>query len=582
MGGTRRMSDIKQLYREAWNLYFMERYDSSITLLKKILEIEPNHADALSSIGTNYYGKDDEEEAAKCIEQALLLDPDNSLAYTVRGMIAECSEDHSEARSNYDQALRYSPGSWFTRVRSGINYYYLGRLKEAFIELNTEIARIPNNYYACYHKGRLLSLEGEYYSLDRAAQALSKAIEFNRHYVTAYAQRGLVYIDQKKFTEALADFCKVIDINPAHDTSLFNRGYCLSELGRWDESISAYTYLINKNGPESNTGSILNRGLAYCNIQNYDAAIDDFSTLIQLDPESVLPLFTRGWVHLQKQNYDAAIDDYNAVLLLDPQDTESLKHLLEAYEKKGEYSKALAVTAHLRQILPLTKYVYEDPATQYFSETVFNHFSNVMLPLLQKNGERFIRYWEVRMLWGARENQTVREGTTMTHHEGSIGAGYLVLAENNIWIINIGVLSDRYCQKIGFFTGMFIAALGNIYDDRKVERTDKIFAFPHSDIQYVKYNDNVFTVGYGSDVWEISPYFGDVHNSLLAALKMSRKDIVSSLWEPLATPPEPKFAEVQSSDDVYSKIEKLKKLMDAHAISQEMYDRKVQELLDKI
>jgi tetratricopeptide (TPR) repeat protein len=572
------MSDIKQMYDEAWEQYFIGRHDDSIALLKKIIDIDSNQPTALSFIAVNYCVLNNYEEAQKYIDRALAINPDNSLAYTARGMSLDFQGKHSDARQDHDQAIRISPDSWFSRARSARNFYQLERTKDALTELDLILASKPDCFYAYYQKGAIYQEQNKQ---DEAIQAFSRAIELKKNYVSAYNARGELFSDKQKIFEAFSDFNKVLEINPDDKDSLFRYAWCLDQLNRVDESIGAYTRFIEKYKDEPWSNAFQNRGWGHIRKENFKAAIDDFDSALKIDSKNIYAQTNRGYAKLQQKDLNGAVEDLKAALLLDPKWTSALDYLITAYEEKGDFARALAAKAHLRQISPRPHWTYKDPETQLFTETVYNHFNNLILPALQKNNERFVDYWEVRMMWGAKQSQTIYQGTSGIVHEGKFGAGYLLFAEKNIWIVNIGELSKRFIKTTGLVGKFFLAALRNL-DMRSAEKNDKVFCIPHSDIQYVNSKDGAIVIGIGGDNWEIAPWFSDVDNSLLAALNLARRDMVSDIWAPLVTPPTPKPTTETSSDEIYSQIEKLKKLLDIHAISQEQYDTKVQDLLSRL
>ncbi|MEN8123473.1 MAG: tetratricopeptide repeat protein, partial [Bacteroidota bacterium] len=91
-------------------------------------------------------------------------------------------------------------------------------------------------------------------------QGLTKAIELDPKYVSAYYNRGIVYGKQGKFPQAIQDNTKAIELEPKH--------------------VNAYN----------------NRGVAYDNQGNYTQAIHDYNKAIELDPKYVNAYHNRGLV----------------------------------------------------------------------------------------------------------------------------------------------------------------------------------------------------------------------------------------------------------------------------------------------
>src|SRR5207247_2536280 len=63
-----------------------------------------------------------------------------------------------------------------------------------------------------------------------------------------------------------------------------------------------------------------NRGLAQALLEKYDAAIADFTRVIQLDAKYSNAYYRRAQAYIKKGDYDQAISDYNKLLEMGPND----------------------------------------------------------------------------------------------------------------------------------------------------------------------------------------------------------------------------------------------------------------------
>jgi tetratricopeptide (TPR) repeat protein len=89
-----------------------------------------------------------------------------------------------------------------------------------------------------------------------------------------------------------------------------------------------------------------NRGMGYMlkadmSKSDYDNAIQDFSKVIELDPNDEIGYANRGNAYLRKKDYDKAIQDYNIAIKMIPNDFELYNQRGNAYKAKGEYDKAI-------------------------------------------------------------------------------------------------------------------------------------------------------------------------------------------------------------------------------------------------
>ena len=108
----------------------------------------------------------------------------------------------------------------------------------------------------------------------------------------------------------------------------FNKAY---KAENWDEAIEAGKRVKSHlaNAPEGFNAEIFtndlataygNRGRAYNHKGEYDRAIDDFSKVIEIDPDDAEAYYNRGLAYAHKGEYDRAIADFNKAIELNPND----------------------------------------------------------------------------------------------------------------------------------------------------------------------------------------------------------------------------------------------------------------------
>lgn len=76
--------------------------------------------------------------------------------------------------------------------------------------------------------------------------------------------------------------------------------------------------LININ--QNNPNAFYVRGCAYEKLDQVERAIQDFTIVLELDPEHVNAAYARGAAENKRGNYIKAIEDYNMALSLDTKD----------------------------------------------------------------------------------------------------------------------------------------------------------------------------------------------------------------------------------------------------------------------
>jgi tetratricopeptide (TPR) repeat protein len=149
----------------------------------------------------------------------------------------------------------------------------------------------------------------------------------------------LAFGDQKLHKEALADWTKVIELEPKYSTGYYNRGLTFAALGKNKEAIIGYTMAIKLGQDEnkirnqrSDDGMVryyTTRGEAYSEVGKKREAIVDFTTAIKLDPKDPDHAYlSRGQVYESAGKIKEAVADFTAAIKLHPE-----HH--SAYEARG-------------------------------------------------------------------------------------------------------------------------------------------------------------------------------------------------------------------------------------------------------
>jgi hypothetical protein len=94
-----RYGDANKQYMEAYNLYRVGKVDESLELLKKVIEIDPDHAEAYFGMGSVYFRQGNFEDAIKAFNMVIRIKPEYAqaferlwLAYKRLGMEDEANE----------------------------------------------------------------------------------------------------------------------------------------------------------------------------------------------------------------------------------------------------------------------------------------------------------------------------------------------------------------------------------------------------------------------------------------------------------------------------------------------------------
>src|SRR5215213_2006044 len=88
--------DLSILLDSAREYYVKGDYKKADIFFERVLEIEPNHIDALNGKGTSLYRLADYDKAKKCFDKVLKMDPKNIAAFDNREMLGKKKDDSTQ------------------------------------------------------------------------------------------------------------------------------------------------------------------------------------------------------------------------------------------------------------------------------------------------------------------------------------------------------------------------------------------------------------------------------------------------------------------------------------------------------
>jgi tetratricopeptide (TPR) repeat protein len=124
---------------------------------------------------------------------------------------------------------------------------------------------------------------------ERAIAAFRKAAQLDAHYApnlaSALQQRATVYVSQKKFQEAIADYSEALKIKSDEADVFERRAYAEMQLKDYDKALHDYNEAIKLSPQEAKYYQV--RALIYQNKNDFKAALADTEKTLQLDPNNV-------------------------------------------------------------------------------------------------------------------------------------------------------------------------------------------------------------------------------------------------------------------------------------------------------
>jgi tetratricopeptide (TPR) repeat protein len=191
-------------------------------------------------------------------------------------------------------------------------------------------------------------------------------------------------INAQKYLEAASELTQALRMSFASAESGFVMGQVLAKQQRWQQAQAVYVEVLQKDpgfpevhtklsyilyragDPESalreanaaleetpnNAEAHKNKGLAFENLRNFDAAAAAYQTALQLKPDYENVLYDLGILKFDKGDMDGAIAEYKKALALKPDDVNARYNLGVTYGQKGDYVSAIREYREVKRLDP--------------------------------------------------------------------------------------------------------------------------------------------------------------------------------------------------------------------------------------
>lgn len=178
--------------------------------------------------------------------------------------------------------------------------------------------------------GKLIS---EQYS--EAMADFNKVLELDKSCERAYVHRAACKRNLGDFEGALADYRTAMFMNPNDPLTFLNAGYSLYKLDK-NTTDTSYLNLAIKMDSENLPEAHYIRGMIYYNNKQYHLAIEDFSKAIDADScHTGAYYIQRGMCYSFLDEYDKALADYNKVISMYCNTIELTRENADCYYYRG-------------------------------------------------------------------------------------------------------------------------------------------------------------------------------------------------------------------------------------------------------
>lgn len=273
--------------QQALSLHQQGRFAEAEALYKQILQIQPQHFDALHLLGVLRYQIGQILLAVDLITKAIKINPSQPAAYSNLGLAQQKIGLLEESLYSFDRAITLKP----------------------------DYAEAHNN------RGNILRDLKRY---DQALTSYESALGFKPDYVDAYNNHGNVLRDLGRYAESVASYDRAIALNPAYTEAIYNRANALRHLKRNQDALSSYDQALAIK--PDHTEALNNRGNTLRDLKKPEDALKSYDLALKFKPDYAEALNNRGNTLIDLLRFEEALASFDRALLLRPDYAEALKN----------------------------------------------------------------------------------------------------------------------------------------------------------------------------------------------------------------------------------------------------------------
>jgi Tfp pilus assembly protein PilF len=230
-------------------------------------------------------------EAEPYFSGLINVNPRNTFALLMRGVVRHETDDLDQAFVDLDAALRLDPKSVSTLIERASLWQWRNRLDQAVADVSKAIEFDPKNSFAYVERG---VFEYNMKKYDECLADFKQAIDLGSKAAVIHVCQGMIHLARKDPIKAKAEFESALQIDPKHAdayaglASIFLlRSETSKALTVLDEAVRA-----DPRSPDSYG----NRAVVLLSRHEYQKALADLDGVLRLAPNSARALRERGWI----------------------------------------------------------------------------------------------------------------------------------------------------------------------------------------------------------------------------------------------------------------------------------------------
>ena len=256
------------------------RHEEAERALSRAVGVNPGSAEACSNLGFALFKLRRFEEARKLQEKAIALQPNFPTALSNLGNTLMRLRRPEQAIEMHDRAIGLKPDYSDAHVNRGMTLLLLNRYDEADRSFDKALAQHPRHLQALVGKG-VVHLSRRHF--DAARASFDAALAINPKVAEVIAHRGRLHTQMRQLAKAEADFDAALAIDPDLETGWRGRAQIAVLRGEVARAVAACHKVLASN-PHCEIATLL-LGSCCARQGEIDAAIAHLDRALAIKPD---------------------------------------------------------------------------------------------------------------------------------------------------------------------------------------------------------------------------------------------------------------------------------------------------------
>jgi tetratricopeptide (TPR) repeat protein len=224
--------------------------------------------------------KGDLEGALADANEAIHLDPQNTMAFNNRGFVYMFKDDPERALADFNESIRLDPSQPLAHLNRGQIYAERDEVDLAIKEYGEAIRLDPKFITAYRSRARISFAKG---NVDQAIQDLSEAIKLDGASAETFNDRGISYLAKGNLGPAIADFEETVRLKPRYVPAIHNLGSAYLTKGDYGRAVEYFDKAIAIDDKQARL--YFNRGRAHLYQGALAEAAADLARANEIEPD---------------------------------------------------------------------------------------------------------------------------------------------------------------------------------------------------------------------------------------------------------------------------------------------------------